>query len=155
MADQPKHICAGISYDNVRSDLCYELNSGETTPKDVREYLHAALDEYLDQGVERQRTGLFYVGRLPIDDADDTKSAFKEAKEQIWKSKCVDEVEKNVDLKFTIEGLEKELNELEQSVSGWKRRYEELDLQHQDTLMDLFDATNGETPSPMASRQNA
>ena len=48
------------------------------------------------------------------------------------------------DLKFTIEGLEEELNELEQSVSGWKRRYEELDLQHQDTLMDLFDATNGE-----------
>ena len=93
-------------------------------------------------------------------------------REQLWKSKCLEEVEKNVDLKFTIEGLEeeldkleqsvsdwkssyeelryqdtlleKELNELEQSVSGWKRRYEELDLQHQDTLRDLFDATNGE-----------
>ena len=83
MADEPKHICAGISYDNVGSDLCYELNSGETTPKDVRESLHADLDEYLDQGVERQRTGLFYVGMLPIDDADDTKSAVKELKEQL------------------------------------------------------------------------
>ena len=78
MADKPKHICAGISYDNVGSDLCYELNSGETTPKDVRESLHAALDEYLDQGVERQRTGLFYVGMLPIDDADYTKSELKD-----------------------------------------------------------------------------
>lgn len=77
MADQPKHICAGISYDYVGSDLCYELNSGEITPKDVRELLHASLDEYLDQGVERQRTGLFYVGMLPIDDADDTQSALK------------------------------------------------------------------------------
>ena len=107
-------------------------------------------------------------------------------REQLWKSKCLEEIEKNVDLKFTIEGLEeeidkleqsvsdwkssyeelryqdtlrdffvesleKELNELEQSVSGWKRRYEELALQHQDALMDLFDATNSETPSPMAS----
>lgn len=72
-------------------------------------------------------------------------------KEQIWKSKCLEEVEKNVDLMFIVESLEKELNELEQSVSGWKRRYEELDLQHQDTLRDLFDATNGETPSHMAS----
>ena len=142
MADQPKHICAGISYDNVGSDLCYELNSGETTPKDIREFLHAALDEYLDQGVERQRTGLFYVGRLPIDDADDNKSALKEAKEQIWKAKCIEEVEKNVDLKFTIEGLEKKLNELEQSVSDWKSSYEEL--RYQDTLRDFFDDTNGE-----------
>ena len=72
-------------------------------------------------------------------------------REQLWKSKCLEEVEKNVDLKFTIEGLEEEIDKLEQSVSDWKRRYEELDLQHQDTLMDLFDATNGETPSPMAS----
>ena len=107
-------------------------------------------------------------------------------REQLWKSKYLEEVEKNVDLKFTIEGLEEELdkleqsvsdwkssyeelryqdtlmgfiveslekklNELEQSVSDWKRRYKELDLQHQDTLRDLFDATNGETPSPMAS----
>ena len=78
-----KHICAGVSYGNVGSDLCYELNDGEITPKDVRELLHANLDEYLDQGVEEQRTGLFYVGMLPIDDADDTKYALKEAKEQL------------------------------------------------------------------------
>ena len=71
--------------------------------------------------------------------------------EQLWKSKCLEEIEKNVDLKFTIEGLEEELDKLEQSVSDWKSSYEELDLQHQDTLMDLFDATNSETPSPMAS----
>ena len=88
MADQPKHICAGISYDYVGSDLCYEINSGETTPKDVREFLHANLDEYLDQGVEEQRTGLFYVGMLPIDDADNTKSELKELIEpiQVWLS---------------------------------------------------------------------
>lgn len=83
MADQPKHICAGVSYGNVGSDLCYELNSGETTPKDLRESLHANLDEYLDQGVEEQSKGLFYVGMLPIDDADDTKYALKELKEQL------------------------------------------------------------------------
>ena len=46
MADEPQHICAGISYDNVGSDLCYELNSGETTPKDVRESLHAEAREH-------------------------------------------------------------------------------------------------------------
>ena len=46
MADQPKHICAGISHDNVGSDLCYELNSGETTPKDLREFLHAEVREH-------------------------------------------------------------------------------------------------------------
>ena len=139
-----KHICAGIEYGDVGSDLCYELSSEETIPKDIREFLHDNLDEYLDQSVEEQRTGLFYVGMLPIDDADDTKPPLKEAKEQIWKSKCLEEVEKNVDLMFVVESLEKELNELEQSVSGWKSRYEELDLQHQDTLKDLFDATNGE-----------
>lgn len=83
MAYEPQHICAGISYDDVGSDLCYELNSGETTPKDVRESLHANLDEYLDQGVERQCTGLFYVWTLPIDDADDTEPALEEAKEQL------------------------------------------------------------------------
>ena len=44
MTDQPQHVCAGISYDTVGSDLCYELNSGETTPKDLREFLHADLD---------------------------------------------------------------------------------------------------------------
>ena len=144
MADkpEPKHICAGISYDNVGSDLCYDLNSGETTPKDVRESLHVDLDEYLDQGVEGQCTGLFYVGRLPIDDADDNKSALKEAKEQIWKSKCLEEVEKNVDLMFIVESLEKKLKELEKSVSDWKSSYEEL--RYQDTLRDFFDDTNGE-----------
>ena len=83
MADQPKHICAGIAYGDVFSNLCYELNSGETTPKDVREFLHANLDEYLDQSVERQRRGLFYVGDLPIDDPDDTKYALNEAKKQL------------------------------------------------------------------------
>ena len=139
---EPKHICAGISYDNVGSDLCYDLNSGETTPKDVRESLHVDLDEYLDQGVEGQCTGLFYVGRLPIDDADDNKSALKEAKEQIWKSKCLEEVEKNVDLMFIVESLEKKLKELEKSVSDWKSSYEEL--RYQDTLRDFFDDTNGE-----------
>ena len=79
-----------------------------------------------------------------MDETIESEPELKEAKEQIWKSKCLEEVEKNVDLMFIVESLEKELNELEQSVSGWKRRYEELDLQHQDTLMDLFDATNGE-----------
>ena len=65
-------------------------------------------------------------------------------REQIWKSKCLEEVEKNFDLKFIIEGLEDEINKLELSVSDWKSRYEKLELQHQDTLIDLFDATNGE-----------
>ena len=78
-----KHICAGVSYGNVGSDLCYELSSEETIPKDVREFLHDNLDEYLDQSVEIQQRGLFFVGELPIDDADDTKYALKEAKEQL------------------------------------------------------------------------
>ena len=70
-------------------------------------------------------------------------------REQLWKSKYLEEVEKNVDLKFTIEGLEEELDKLEQSVSIWKSSYEEL--RYQETLRDFFDDTNGETPSPMAS----
>ena len=63
-------------------------------------------------------------------------------REQLWKSKYLDEVEKNVDLKFTIEGLEEELYKLEQSVSNWKSSYEEL--RYQVTLRDFFDDTNGE-----------
>ena len=69
-------------------------------------------------------------------------------REQLWKSKCLEEVEKNVDLKFTIEGLEEELDKLEeeidkleQSVSDWKSSYEEL--RYQETLRDFFDDTNG------------
>lgn len=63
-------------------------------------------------------------------------------REQFWKSKYLEEVEKNVDLKFTIEGLEKELDKLKQSVSDWKSSYEEL--RYQETLRDFFDDTNGE-----------
>ena len=63
-------------------------------------------------------------------------------REQLWKSKCLEEVEKNVDLMFIVESLEKKLNELEQSVSDWKSSYEEL--RYQETLRDFFDDTNGE-----------
>ena len=63
-------------------------------------------------------------------------------REQLWKSKYLEEVEKNVDLKFTIEGLEEELDKLEQSVSIWKSSYAEL--RYQETLRDFFDDTNGE-----------
>ena len=63
-------------------------------------------------------------------------------REQLWKAKCLEEVEKNVDLMFIVESLEKELNELEQSVSDWKSSYEEL--RYQETLRDFFDDTNGE-----------
>ena len=63
-------------------------------------------------------------------------------REQLWKSKYLDEVEKNVDLQFTIEGLEEELYKLERSVSDWKSSYEEL--RYQETLRDFFDDTNGE-----------
>ena len=63
-------------------------------------------------------------------------------REQLWKSKCLEEVEKNVDLKFIIEGLEEEIDKLELLVSDWKSSYEEL--RYQETLRDLFDDTNGE-----------
>ena len=63
-------------------------------------------------------------------------------REQLWKSKCLEEVEKNVDLKFTIEGLEEEVEKLERIVSDWKSSYDELRYQY--TLRDFFDDTNGE-----------
>ena len=82
MPDKRKHICAGIAYGDVGSDLCYELSSEETIPKDVREFLHDNLDEYLDQSVEIQQRGLFFVGELPIAD-EDNLTALNETKNQL------------------------------------------------------------------------
>jgi hypothetical protein len=53
------HVCAEIMYlranlENVHSDICGDLNSA-----DWREFLHKALDEWLDNG---NGSGIFYVG---------------------------------------------------------------------------------------------
>lgn len=61
------HICAEVMYEKegvggIHSDLCAEWDGTPASDSEWRKLLHDSLDEYLDNMVDPESQGIFYVG---------------------------------------------------------------------------------------------